>query len=366
VTFKLQPLIELNGGALGFIPDSVWAGLQSQIPSELRQIYAAERELRNLLNDANYTYESLEEIAVLAGIAPAEYLIRDVPRGRWAEHPDGYFVRYFPNGYQSTRVEVLVPPTNQIAQEVTASQEFVPPINHASFDLSSIVATPANTSAQRIGIGTPEDGAWYEDLPDCPCSTAQSLPLYPGGSWGTVHELPDESKLEYHPGGTLQLRWTRDGFGSGQQCIFDAAGVLINQGLAAGTADRQSFPDVVIEDLVDYVDYLSDESIIHFLLDVVPFSTLREIFPDDFLARYHKLRPPNQGADESGRTCSPYSGPDISLSEDEQAYQAIDRAIGLCVNAITEARTLAANAEEEKRLVRNVIETEQACRLLQN
>ena len=102
-------LFDLNGGALGLIPESVWRQLRAQIPPDIAQIYAAERELRQVLRRSAATYEELEDIAVLVGAAPPEDLIRPVARGSWAAHPGGYFVRYFPSGYQSTRVEVYVP-----------------------------------------------------------------------------------------------------------------------------------------------------------------------------------------------------------------------------------------------------------------
>jgi hypothetical protein len=156
-----EELFELNNGALGLVPDVAWAELQRRIPPEVQQIYAAERQLRNLLNQANYTYESLEGIAVLAGVAPASDLIREVSRGRWAEHPDGYFVRYFPNGYQQTRIEVLVPD-----KPPSSSQEDSQGSGVVVFDPSSTVAAPANTSAQRLAPGTPDGKLCEMSSPD--------------------------------------------------------------------------------------------------------------------------------------------------------------------------------------------------------
>ena len=132
-----QQLLELNGGALGSIPDGVWRELERQVPAGLRQVYAAERQLRNQLLQANSNYQSLENIAILAGAAPAATLSRNVAQGQWAQHPEGYFIRYLPRGYRQTRVEVYV-----------AEREVL-------LDLSATLATPANTSAQRLGLGTP-------------------------------------------------------------------------------------------------------------------------------------------------------------------------------------------------------------------
>lgn len=134
-----QELFALNNGALGLVPDQVWNALLRQVPQPVQQVYNAERNLRTLANRADSGYETFEDIAVLAGAAPGADQIRNVPRGQWAEHPGGYLVRYFPSGYSSTRVEIFVPETQQAVV----------------VDLSETVATPANTSAQRLGIGTP-------------------------------------------------------------------------------------------------------------------------------------------------------------------------------------------------------------------
>jgi hypothetical protein len=133
-----EELFELNNGVIGLVPDPVWFELEQQIPAPVRAIYRAERDIRNLVASANSSYETLETVAVLSGAAPASSLVRQVPRGQWAQHPEGYFVRYFPSGYSRTRVEVYVPPETTV-----------------TFDPSISVAAPANTGAQRLGIGTP-------------------------------------------------------------------------------------------------------------------------------------------------------------------------------------------------------------------
>ncbi len=302
-----EELFELNGGAIGLIPDSAWGALHGQLPAEVRQVYTAERELRSALNQTNHTYESLEEIAVLAGVAPAEDLIRYVSRGRWAEHNDGYFIRYFPNGYTQTRVEVYVPSTIKLAQQGVGVGN-ISPVNIVPFNPSSLVATPANRSAQRLGIGTPqeEDLAFYEQLPDCPCDINQALPSHPGGRWGAYHPIPIGSLLLFHPGASTEIRWYQEGqIGPGQQCLYDSNGKLINQGLAAGTPDRVGFPDGANEGDPAYEA--------HRERDVLPFIAARY---GDFWTvplgwdteDYLELWPPNQGRDEFGNVCPPNSG----------------------------------------------------------
>jgi hypothetical protein len=88
--------------------DQKIALVDSKMPPLVKKALHAEQEIQNLLTN-NPIYEKLEQVAVLAGIAPAEDMIRQVSRGRWSYHPDGYFVRFFPQGYKQTRIDVYVP-----------------------------------------------------------------------------------------------------------------------------------------------------------------------------------------------------------------------------------------------------------------
>ncbi|HYC40453.1 MAG TPA: hypothetical protein VEB63_08180 [Chitinophagaceae bacterium] len=83
--------------------------LKGEIPSEIYRVFEAEKELRRLYSSASTTYEDLERYAVLAGIAPEADMIRPVSKARWSYHPNGYFLRMFPSGYSSTRVDVYLP-----------------------------------------------------------------------------------------------------------------------------------------------------------------------------------------------------------------------------------------------------------------
>ncbi|MGC9505465.1 hypothetical protein [Baaleninema sp.] len=100
---------ELNGGSLGQIPEDVRRELFANLPPQVRRVLNAKAELRARLSQANATYEELENIAVLTGTVPRGEGSREIPEGRWSLHPGGYFVRYFPSGYQQTRMEALVP-----------------------------------------------------------------------------------------------------------------------------------------------------------------------------------------------------------------------------------------------------------------
>ncbi|MCC8408638.1 hypothetical protein LJ707_06840 [Mucilaginibacter sp. UR6-1] len=84
------------------------------------------------------SYEEMEKYAVLAGIAPnnnSEY-----PSGTWALHPDGYYIRYIPQGYSITKVQIFVP------KELIDKAGNDPIIYDAPYG----IACPANVGAQRL------------------------------------------------------------------------------------------------------------------------------------------------------------------------------------------------------------------------
>ena len=61
---------------------------------------------------------------------------REVPSGRWSNHPDGYHVRYLPSGYSSTKVDIWVPQGS--------------PAVGKEYDPATHIAVPGNTSRQRL------------------------------------------------------------------------------------------------------------------------------------------------------------------------------------------------------------------------
>jgi len=104
-----KQLFEVNGGALGLIPEDKMAGALADLPPQMQQVLQAEAQLRTMLTTTEASYEDLERVAVLTGIAPEGEGSRVVPHGRWSLRPDGFFVRYFPHGYSQTFVQVYVP-----------------------------------------------------------------------------------------------------------------------------------------------------------------------------------------------------------------------------------------------------------------
>ena len=99
----------VSGGAIGLIPDSVKREALSKLPPAARQVFEAEEKIRDMLGRGEDAFERIEEVAVLTGEAPPGEGSRDIPRGRWSFHPEGYFIRLMPHSYSETRVEVSYP-----------------------------------------------------------------------------------------------------------------------------------------------------------------------------------------------------------------------------------------------------------------
>lgn len=149
-----EELFELNGGALGLVPEEMMQDAFANLPPLVRQTLEAEARLRRMLSSANSSYEDLERSAVLTGIAPAEDLVREIPDGRWSLHPDGFYVRYFPSGYSTTRIELYVPEMPLALNTKTLSAwQFGQsrPRELPDFNPAEGAGMPGNASSQRLG-----------------------------------------------------------------------------------------------------------------------------------------------------------------------------------------------------------------------
>lgn len=130
-----KQLTQLEGGALGILPFDVVAKAKDQLPSGVKAVFEAENNIRQLVASGNYTYADMEKYAIIAGMAPPR---TDVPSGIWTKHTDGYYVRYFPSGYSTTKVQIYVP------------KELVANGSKLIYDATDDIACPANTGSQRL------------------------------------------------------------------------------------------------------------------------------------------------------------------------------------------------------------------------
>jgi hypothetical protein len=97
--------------------------------------------MRALISNPNAGFAEIERLAVRSGVPPRRG--PDIPRGRWSAHPSGAFVRYLPEGYSRTVIEVFVPASGAGVTHPVA------------FDPRGDVAVPASTSSQRLGLSGP-------------------------------------------------------------------------------------------------------------------------------------------------------------------------------------------------------------------
>ena len=104
-----RQLASLNRSALDALSGNALTDALGGVPEPLRQIAQAEAQLRQMLTTPGTSFAEMERVAVLSGAAPMGPGSQNIPSGRWSIHPDGYYVRYLPSGYSSTRVEIWVP-----------------------------------------------------------------------------------------------------------------------------------------------------------------------------------------------------------------------------------------------------------------
>lgn len=136
VLLSKKQLLGLNRSALSVFTNPQLNSITGGMPGPVRTIVEAESRLRGLLTTPGSSYAEIERVAVLGGVAPRGEGSIDVPATRWSKHPDGYWVRYKPNGYSNTWVEIWVPGGSAGVGKV--------------YDPASAIAVPVNTSRQRL------------------------------------------------------------------------------------------------------------------------------------------------------------------------------------------------------------------------
>jgi hypothetical protein len=131
-----RQLAGLNRSALEILHGNALTDALGGVPEPLRQIAQAEAQLRQMLTTPGATFAEMERVAVLSGNAPLGPGSQDIPSGRWSVHPDGYYVRYIPSGYSTTRVEIWTPQGS--------------PAVGKEYDPATHIAVPGNTARQRL------------------------------------------------------------------------------------------------------------------------------------------------------------------------------------------------------------------------
>lgn len=128
-----RQLASLNRNALDMLTTGP---LADNLPGPIRTVLQAEADLRRMLTTPGASFADMERVAVLAGAAPMGPGSQDIPSGRWSLHPDGYYIRYVPQGYSHTVVGIWVPQGS--------------PAVGKEYDPATHIAVPGNTSRQRL------------------------------------------------------------------------------------------------------------------------------------------------------------------------------------------------------------------------
>lgn len=102
-----QQLIQLNKDVLKSYAQAQFSKLCESLPEPVQQILEAENKMRELLYNPSTKYEDLEKIAFLTGIEP-KIEGRNVTEGKWSLTPEGFYIRYFPDGYSKMVLQVYI------------------------------------------------------------------------------------------------------------------------------------------------------------------------------------------------------------------------------------------------------------------
>lgn len=130
-----KQIFQLQGGVVGLVKQ---AG--SMMPSSVRG-----NDMWNLFDLGISSYEAYERIAVVN--SPSVIKPTSITKDHWYKQEEGYYIRYIANTYKETRIQVYVP--DNITDSTDADNSYV------IFDPVSSVVVPANSNAQRLGVGAP-------------------------------------------------------------------------------------------------------------------------------------------------------------------------------------------------------------------
>ena len=134
-----KQIFQLKGGVMGVVKQVAQA-----LPDA--RITGAQVSMKRMFESGASSYESFERLAVLREKSVVHKA--DYKKEQWYKQAGGYYLRYFPNGYQQVKIQLYVP-------EGTLDSSGMQHGNYLLFDPVNRMAAPANSNAQRLGIGAP-------------------------------------------------------------------------------------------------------------------------------------------------------------------------------------------------------------------
>lgn len=133
-----KQVFELNGGVIGVVKT-----VSNYLPSGLIN---GHNDISRLFETGVASYEAYEKIAVLR--EQSQVKRTGFKNDQWYKQKENYYVRYFPVSYKKLRIQVYVP-DGVLDSTGKVSGEYL------VFDPVASQAIPANSNAQRLGVGGP-------------------------------------------------------------------------------------------------------------------------------------------------------------------------------------------------------------------
>lgn len=125
-------LSALGNTMIDYLSGEAMTKLTNNLPEPAKTVIEIENKIRGMMYQANTSYDQIERLAMLGGVAPVN---PDFPSGIWGLHPDGYYIKYLPHSYSKTEVVIYVPKK--------AGNIYYLPVGD--------VAVPASRGCQRLG-----------------------------------------------------------------------------------------------------------------------------------------------------------------------------------------------------------------------
>lgn len=130
-----KQIFELKGGVVGLMKTVAY-----NIPGN------SGSDIRRLFDLGSASYEAYERMAVLR--EPSQLKRADFKNDVWYKQKQNFYVRHFPVSYQKVRIQVYVP-DGLVDSTGKVNGEYL------VFDPTGYQTIPANSNAQRLGIGGP-------------------------------------------------------------------------------------------------------------------------------------------------------------------------------------------------------------------
>ena len=131
-----KQIFELKGGVMGVVKT-----VSEALPAT--GVTSANLKLKQLFELGTSSYELFERVAVLQ--QSHETNKTAINKDQWYKQANGYYLRYFPSSYQHVKIQVYVP--EGMAEKSSQEQML--------FDPVTMMAVPAHSNSQRLGIGAP-------------------------------------------------------------------------------------------------------------------------------------------------------------------------------------------------------------------